>query len=49
MYIFILILGKIFDLVKMKIKILNKNIRIVLEKKEKWKVVILIKYIFIWG
>lgn len=40
MYIFILILGKIFDLVKMKIKILNKNIRIVFEKKEKWKVVL---------
>lgn len=45
MYIFILILGKIFDLVKMKIKILNKNIRIVLEKKGKWKVVLNI-YLF---
>lgn len=45
MYIFILILGKIFDLVYTKIKILNKNIRIVLEKKEKWKVVLNI-YLF---
>lgn len=47
MYIFILILGKIFDLVKTKIKILNKNIRIVLEKKGKMEGGI--EYIFIWG